>query len=204
VHTAHSGSRFKKSCCARTEPESSANAEMMSDTFIVLIDEGVIRLWTTMVNGSRGHSYAKFPEVPVKSGSSQERSAQCLTQLCRSEKGLTAIFCLAEAAGKPLRQAPRSTVVSCPGGPGPTRLKEAMREAWPGIYTHVHALLDLSDRVSLHSVCQRVFQACSLFAAYVCSNLSISKDFKHKSPILMFTTFDSAFDDQRSPLPSCW
>lgn len=57
LHTAHSGSCFKNSCCAVTEPKQSANAEMILETFIVLIGEGVIRLWTTTVGGSCGHSY---------------------------------------------------------------------------------------------------------------------------------------------------
>jgi hypothetical protein len=111
-------------------------------------------------------------EPPARSGSSREESARCLIQLCQSGKGLTAMFCLAEAAGKPLRQAPRSTVVSRPGGPGPTRLKEAMREAWPGNYTHERTSLDLSNRALLHSVFQTVSHACPFFAAYVYSNSS--------------------------------
>jgi hypothetical protein len=32
----------------------------MPGTFIVLIGEGVIRLWTTTADGFRGHSYGKF------------------------------------------------------------------------------------------------------------------------------------------------
>ena len=48
-------------------------------------------------------------------------------------KGIDSHDCRAETAGKPLRQAPGSTVVSCPGDPGPTLLEEVMHEPWPGI-----------------------------------------------------------------------
>lgn len=94
-------------------------------------------------------------EVPVESGSSKERSARCLMQLCQSGKGMTAMFCPGETAGE-LRQDPRTTGVSCPGGSGPMRLEEAMRGAWPGNYTHEHLSLDLSNRVPMHFVCQPV------------------------------------------------
>lgn len=41
-HTAHCGSRFRKSCCARTDPEKSVSAEITADNLIVLVGEGVV------------------------------------------------------------------------------------------------------------------------------------------------------------------
>jgi hypothetical protein len=86
---------------------------------------------------------------------------------------------LAEAAGKPARQAPRSTVVSCPGCPGSTQPNEELREAY---FTHELTYDALAYQTEwfrprfVNPLCQVCPPVCRLHtSAQFCQSLSTSR-----------------------------